>query len=79
VWHKKDKEAGVVPHTSIDTEAGRTKSGWHGWVYGWKLHLAITVCGMRIPLSARLIPADVADNRMGPSSRVRDASRKVTP
>jgi hypothetical protein len=38
VWHKKDKEAGrVVPHSSIDTEAGWTKSGWHGWVYGWKL------------------------------------------
>src|SRR5215207_5541567 len=34
VWHKKDREAGVVPHTSIDTEAGWTKSGWHGWVYG---------------------------------------------
>jgi hypothetical protein len=39
VWHKKDREAGVVPHTSIDTEAGWTKSGWHGWVYGWKLHM----------------------------------------
>jgi hypothetical protein len=37
VWHKKDKEAGRVPHTSIDTEAGWTKSGWHGWVYRWKL------------------------------------------
>ena len=23
VWHQKDREAGVVPHTSIDTEAGR--------------------------------------------------------
>jgi hypothetical protein len=66
VWHKKDKEAGVVPHTSIDTEAGWTKSGWHGWVYGWKLHLAITVAGMWIPLSARLTPADVADNQIAP-------------
>jgi Transposase DDE domain len=66
VWHKKDKEAGVVPHTSIDTEAGWTKSGWHGWVYGWKLHLAITVGGMWIPLSARLTPADVADNQIAP-------------
>jgi hypothetical protein len=37
VWHKKDREAGVVPHTSIDTEAHWTKSGWHGWVDGWKL------------------------------------------
>ena len=66
VWHKKDKEAGVVPHTSIDTEAGWTKSGWHGWVYGWKLHLTITVAGMWIPLSARLTPADVADNQIAP-------------
>ena len=66
VWHKKDKEAGVVPHTSIDTEAGWTKSGWHGWVYGWKLHLAITAGGMWIPLSARLTPADVADNQIAP-------------
>jgi hypothetical protein len=66
VWHKKDKEAGIVPHSSIDTEAGWTKSGWHGWVYGWKLHLAITVAGMWIPLSARLTPADVADNQMAP-------------
>lgn len=64
VWHKKDREAGIVPHTSIDTEAGWTKSGWHGWVYGWKLHLAITVAGMWIPLAARLTPANVADNRM---------------
>ncbi len=64
VWHKKDRERGVVPHTTIDTEAGWTKSGWHGWVYGWKLHLAITVAGMWIPLAARLTPANVADNRM---------------
>ena len=34
VWHKKHRDAGVVPHTSIDTEAGWTKPGWHGWVYG---------------------------------------------
>jgi hypothetical protein len=67
VWHKKDKEAGVVPHTSIDTEAAWTKSGWHGWVYGWKLHLAITVAGMWIPLSARLTPAEEADNQIAPS------------
>jgi hypothetical protein len=50
VWHKKDKKAGKVPHTSIDTEADWTKSGWHGWVYGWKLHLAIAVCEVWIPL-----------------------------
>ena len=64
VWHKKDKEAGVVPHTSIDIEAGWTKSGWHGWVYGWKLHLAVTVGSVWIPLSACLTPANAADNKV---------------
>jgi hypothetical protein len=67
VWHKKDREAGVVPHTAIDTEADWTKSGWHGWVYGWKLHLAIAVCGGWIPLCARLTPANTADNQIAPA------------
>ena len=65
-WHKRDKEAGRVPHTSIDTEAGWTKSGWHGWVYGWKLHLAICVGSVWIPLAARLTPANAADNKVAP-------------
>ncbi|MBA2711972.1 MAG: transposase [Rubrobacteraceae bacterium] len=66
VWHKKDKEAGVVPHSSIDTQAGWIYSGWHGWVYGWKLHLACTVGGVWIPLAARLAPANVHDVRVAP-------------
>ena len=51
VWHKKHREAGIAP-PSIDTEAGWTKSGWHGWVYGWKLHLVTTVARSD-PLAAR--------------------------
>jgi hypothetical protein len=66
VWHKKDREAGIVPHSSIDTEAGWTKSGWHGWVYGWKLHLACTVAGVWIPLAARLTPANAPEGRIAP-------------
>jgi hypothetical protein len=62
VWHKRDRAAGIVPHTSIDTEAHWTKSGWHGWVYGWKLHLVTTVAGVWIPLAADLTAANVADN-----------------
>lgn len=67
VWHKKDREAGVVPHTSIDTEAHWTKSGWHGWVYGWKLHLVTSVAAVWIPLAAELTPANVADNVEAPT------------
>jgi DDE family transposase len=62
VWHKADREAGVVPHAAIDTEAHWTRSGWHGWVYGWKLHLAVAVAAVWIPLAAALTPANVADN-----------------
>ena len=62
VWHKKDREAGVVPHTAIDTEAAWTKSGWHGWVYGWKLHVVAVVASVWLPVAADLTPANVADN-----------------
>ena len=64
VWHKQDREAGVGPHTSIDVEAHWTKSGWHGWVYGWKLHLITTVAGVWLPLAAALTPANVDDADM---------------
>src|SRR5215216_5441180 len=66
VWHKKDREANIVPHSSIDTEAHWTKSGWHGWVYGWKLHLVTTVAPVWLPLAAELTPANAADNETAP-------------
>src|SRR5215211_783429 len=66
VWHKKHRDAGRVPHSSIDTEAHWTKSGWHGWVYGWKLHLVTTVAAVWLPLAARLTPANAADNEAAP-------------
>ena len=62
VWHQKHRAQGEVPHTSIDTEAHWTKSGWHGWCYGWKLHLVATVAAIWIPLAADLTAANVADN-----------------
>lgn len=61
VWHKTHREKGEVPHTSIDTEAGWSKSGWHGWWYGWKLHLAVVVGAVCIPLAAELTVANTAD------------------
>jgi len=66
VWHQKDRAVGVVPHTAIDTEAHWTKSGWHGWIYGWKLHLAATVAAVWIPLAAELTAANHADTEVAP-------------
>jgi hypothetical protein len=62
VWHQKHRAVGKVPHTSIDTDAHWTKSGWHGWVYGYKLHLIVTVGDVWVPLAATLTPANAADN-----------------
>lgn len=64
VWHQKHRAQGEVPHTSIDTEAHWTNSGWHGWCYGWKLHVVATVAALWIPLAADLTPANVADNEI---------------
>lgn len=66
VWHKKEREAGVVPHSSIDTEAHWSKSGWHGWWYGWKLHLAVSIGSLWIPLAAEFTVANVADSEVAP-------------
>ena len=62
VWHKRDRAAGRVPHKTIDTAAHWTKSGWHGWVYGWKLHIVTTVASVWIPLAAHLTPANTPDD-----------------
>jgi hypothetical protein len=74
VWHKKHRKQGIVPHTSIDTEAHWSKSGHHGWWYGWKLHLACTVASVWIPLAAKLTAANVHDS--GPAT---DLIRELPP
>lgn len=67
VWHKKDREAGHVPHSTIDTEAHWSKSGYHGWWYGWKLHLVSTAAALWIPLAANLTAANVTDQEEAPA------------
>ena len=62
VWHRKHREKGELPHTSIDPEAHWTKSGWHGWVYGWKLHIVCVVAAVWFPLAAILTPASIVDS-----------------
>jgi hypothetical protein len=41
VWHQSDRQAGRMPTKlrNLDIDATWTKSGYHGWVYGYGLHL----------------------------------------
>ncbi len=66
VWHQQHRTKGEVPHTSIDPQAHWTKSGWHGWVYGWKLLVVSAVAAIWFPIAAVLTPANVADSDPAP-------------
>ena len=66
VWPKKHRLAGEVPPTSIDTDAAWSKSGYHGWWYGWKRHLAVVVGSLWSPLAAEFTIASDADNLSAP-------------
>jgi Transposase DDE domain len=40
VWHQSDRQAGRIPDKlrHLDTDGSWSKSGYHGWVYGYGLH-----------------------------------------
>jgi len=59
LWHAKHMAQGVVPHPSIDTEASWAKSDYHGWRFGYGLHL---ICNRyRFPLMAAVTTASTKD------------------
>lgn len=41
VWHQSDRQEGRIPENlrHLDIDASWSKSGYHGWVYGYGLHL----------------------------------------
>ena len=67
VWHVKQRAANLLPVITLDVDADWGRSGWHGWVYGWKLHLASAVAGCFLPLAATLTKASVHDATAAPA------------
>jgi hypothetical protein len=47
VWHQSDRRQGRIPEglRHLDTDASWRKSGYHGWVYGYGLHLTCNLAG----------------------------------
>ena len=56
VWHKKQKEKGIIPNglRGIDKEATWCKSNADGWVYGLK-HPTIKTLSITLPWIQRLM------------------------
>ena len=50
VWHQSDRKQGRIPEKlrNLDQEATWKKSAYHGWVYGYGIHLTTTPAGFPI-------------------------------
>jgi hypothetical protein len=59
LWHRMHRLSGIVPHKSIDTDASWGKSAYHGWRFGYGLHL---LCNQhRFPLACSVTTAACKD------------------
>lgn len=64
VWHQSDRNAGRIPEKlrNLDTEASWRKSAYHGWVYGYSLHLSCNRAGF--PKLAQVETAGVSESEV---------------
>jgi len=53
-WHKKDRQKGVIPLglRNVDVESSWSKSGYRGWVQGYRIVLQTLVFPSPVPLCA---------------------------
>lgn len=64
VWHQKDRKLGHIPKglKNLDTQADWGRSRYHGWVYGYALHLSVDEHGF--PLLASVQTASVSESKV---------------
>lgn len=66
LWHARDRKQGRVPPTlrNVDTESAWSKSGYRGWVQGYRLVLQGLVFPAPAPLFARWSPNSVGEGTL---------------
>ena len=64
VWHQSDRNAGRIPEKlrNLDTDASWRKSAYHGWVYGYSVHLSCNRAGF--PKLAQVETASVSESEV---------------
>ena len=77
VWHQKDRLKGHLPKNlrGVDQTATWSKSGYHGWVFGYGLHLT----GIRngFPVMFQVLPASVNERKVLDTKKDRLLERGV--
>ncbi len=65
-WHKKDREKGLIPIglRNVDTESKWSKSGYRGWVQGYRLLLQGLAFPQPVPLFAAWRPNNENEARL---------------
>jgi len=64
VWHQSDRKVGRIPEKlrNLDTDASWRKSAYHGWVYGYSLHLSCNRAGF--PKLVQIETASVSESEV---------------
>lgn len=64
VWHERMRKAGQIPAKlrNLDTDASWSMSGYHGWVYGYGLHM--TCNENAFPVMVQVETAAVSESRV---------------
>lgn len=62
VWHQSDRAQDRIPDKlrNLDQEASWSKSGYHGWVYGYRLHFICNLAGF--PKSVQVTTGSTAES-----------------
>jgi len=64
LWHKRDRDQDRIPARlrNVDTESAWSKSGYRGWVQGYRLVLQGLVFPVPVPLFARWCPNSIGES-----------------
>ena len=62
-WHKRDRQTGVIPPRlrNVDRQSEWFKSGYRGWVQGYRLVVQSLVFPFPVPLSARWVANNIGE------------------
>ncbi len=78
VWHKKHRAKNHIPKglRNVDKTAHWSKSGYHGWVYGYGIHLTTT--RDEFPVMFEVLPVNVNERKVLDKKQSRIVAKGIT-